>query len=309
MTRSLPPMVGSHEQLGRSFTNTHVWGVHEIAWRGYVALTEGRPHGLRAGASTILRMLGTVKVDYEGRMARVYDAGRTLDEETLGTWMRAASHHLRPEPKLVLDLGAGTGRFSGSLAASLKCCVVAVEPAQSMRSQALHRVAGSPVHVVAGEALAIPLKSGSAHGVWASQVLHHVKPLVDAAREMARVLEPGGRLLVRGMYGFLVEQMPLVEFFPRIPEVAAAHFPSWEDMRRDLETGGFTLVADECIRQTIAGSLAELHTRVAHRADSALELLNDDEFDQGLQALARTARERPAAPVTEELNLFVFELH
>lgn len=111
------------------------------------------------------------------------------------------------------------------------------------------------------------------------------------------------------MYGFLVEQMPLVEFFPRIPEVAAAHFPSWEDMRRDLETGGFTLVADECIRQTIAGSLAELHTRVAHRADSALELLNDDEFDQGLQALARTARERPAAPVTEELNLFVFELH
>ncbi len=239
-------------------------------------------------------------------MAEVYDLGRTLSPSVLATWMDAAAPHVPAGRGGIIDLGAGTGRFSRSLAERFGGPVMAIEPAGAMRTRAVRRDEAGPVWHLAGRAQALPIRSGSVRAVWASQVLHHVDDLAGAAAELVRVLAPGGCLLVRGMYTDLSEQWPLVRFFPGLLEVGSDRFPSWEMIRQGLESGGLVLVTAERIEQVVAGGLQELLERTRHRADSGLAMLEDEQFDEGLAALAAAARSDVAEPVREVLDLLVF---
>ncbi len=94
------------------------------------------------------------------------------------------------EPRDVIDLGAGTGKLTGSLVA-LGHRVIAVEPLDEMRAEL--EVALPDVAAIAGSAEAIPLPDASTDVVTSAQAFHwfdHAKALP----EIARVLRPGGRL-------------------------------------------------------------------------------------------------------------------
>jgi len=92
--------------------------------------------------------------------------------------------------KVVLDLGAGTGKFTRLLARTA-AAVVAVEPIATMRARLS---AEQPaVRILEGTADAIPIESGSVDAVVCAQAFHWFA--TDAAlREIRRVLRPGGRL-------------------------------------------------------------------------------------------------------------------
>ena len=90
----------------------------------------------------------------------------------------------------VVDLAAGTGKFTALLAPS-GAHVVAVEPVAEMRETLARTVPGVEVHD--GTAEDMPLPDGFARAVTAAQAFHWFK--VDRALpEIARVLEPGGGL-------------------------------------------------------------------------------------------------------------------
>ena len=90
----------------------------------------------------------------------------------------------------VLDLGAGTGKLTGSLLAR-GLQVIAVEPLESMLAE-LHR--GLPGAVaVSGAAEGIPLADSTVDAVLVGQAFHWFDPAL-ALPEMARVLRPGGTL-------------------------------------------------------------------------------------------------------------------
>ncbi|MFE0172249.1 class I SAM-dependent methyltransferase [Streptomyces sp. NPDC059002] len=107
-------------------------------------------------------------------------------------YARAAVHWaLEPAPgPRVLDLGAGTGKLTGTLAA-LGIDVVAVEPDPAMLAE-LRR--GLPaVRALQGSAEAIPLPDASVDAVLSGNAMHWFD--MDAAGpELARVLAPGGVL-------------------------------------------------------------------------------------------------------------------
>lgn len=89
----------------------------------------------------------------------------------------------------VLDVGAGTGKFTSCLTAT-GARIVAVEPVEDMRRR-IARTGG--VGVVAGTAEAIPLADGCANVVLSAQAFHWF----DGSRALAefrRVLLPGGGL-------------------------------------------------------------------------------------------------------------------
>lgn len=245
-------------------------------------------------------------VDYEGHMAKVYNAGRSLHPDALRIWMELACRFVSAGPEPVLDLGAGTGRFSAALAHSLDATVIALEPAHSMQAQAHGSSETERVHLVSGSAEHLPLGDRCVRVIWASQVLHHVD-LVPTASECRRVLAESGTLLVRGIYSDLESQWPLVEYFPELLAVDEAHFPTWSIMRETLESVGFVLTDSVQVQRRLPGGLAELYERTRHRADSGLALLDDAEFDVGLDALARAARRNAHKGVTEIVDLFVFQ--
>ncbi|GAA4924971.1 methyltransferase family protein [Actinomycetospora succinea] len=91
----------------------------------------------------------------------------------------------------VLDLGAGTGLVSRSLAATGVADVVAVEPDDAMRAVLAGRSPGA--RVLAGTAEDIPLPDASVDAVLASSAWHWFDP-ERATPEIARVLRPGGVL-------------------------------------------------------------------------------------------------------------------
>ncbi len=90
----------------------------------------------------------------------------------------------------VVELGAGTGKFTTHLVAS-GAEVIAVEPVANMRARLRERLPG--MQVVDGTAEAIPLADQSVDAVFAAQAFHWFAA-DRALAEIARVLKPGGGL-------------------------------------------------------------------------------------------------------------------
>jgi SAM-dependent methyltransferase len=71
---------------------------------------------------------------YDASMAAGYDAGRRLRTVDVDRWMTVARPYLPRAGGRILDLGAGTGRFSAALAQTCGATVVACEPSPAMRT-------------------------------------------------------------------------------------------------------------------------------------------------------------------------------
>ncbi len=92
--------------------------------------------------------------------------------------------------KLVIDLGAGTGKFT-KLLAQTGADITAVEPVDAMRTQLTQSLPG--VRALAGQADAMPLETASADVVVCAQAFHWFATEAALA-EIHRVLKPGGKL-------------------------------------------------------------------------------------------------------------------
>ncbi|MBA8990880.1 SAM-dependent methyltransferase [Curtobacterium pusillum] len=92
--------------------------------------------------------------------------------------------------RLVVDVGAGTGKFTRTLVGRA-AEVVAVEPDRAMRERLTAVLPG--VRALDGTGEAIPLPDGSADAVTFAQAWHWVDPARGSV-EVARVLRPGGVL-------------------------------------------------------------------------------------------------------------------
>jgi len=120
--------------------------------------------------------------------ATAYERGRPDYPAEVAGWL-TGSLGLGPG-KTVLDLGAGTGKFTRNLVAT-GAMVIAVEPVDGMRAKL---VASLPqVRAVAGTAEAIPLPDASVDALVCAQAFHWFATR-SALAEMSRVLKPGDRL-------------------------------------------------------------------------------------------------------------------
>ncbi len=97
---------------------------------------------------------------------------------------------LVPGARRVVDVGAGTGKFT-RLLVDAGLDVVAVEPDVGMRAEFRRVLPDVPVVEGSGEAL--PFDDGSLDAVVVAQAWHWVDP-ERAVPEVARVLRPGGSL-------------------------------------------------------------------------------------------------------------------
>ncbi|MGK3208472.1 class I SAM-dependent methyltransferase [Amycolatopsis sp. MEPSY49] len=141
----------------------------------------------------------------------------------------------------VLDLGAGTGKLTGTLVA-LGADVTAVEPDPAMLAE-LRRVLPG-VDALAGSAEAIPLPDASVDAVLAGNALHWFDMAV-AGPEMARVLRPGG--VLAGLWNVLDDRVAWVAGLGRISGSAAIGprdtFGNWRAATTGLHVPGAGEVA------------------------------------------------------------------
>ena len=136
----------------------------------------------------------------------------------------------------VLDLGAGTGKLTGTLLA-LGADVVAVERDPAMLAE-LRRARGS-VRAELGSAEAIPLPDASVDAVLAGNALHWFDMAV-AGPEIARVLTPGG--VLAGLWNVLDDRVGWVAGLEQVSGSAAIG-PRDTVNRWRAATGGLHLPA------------------------------------------------------------------
>src|SRR5262245_15938275 len=113
-----------------------------------------------------------------------------LDHES---WLRYAFDQLGDVAgREVLDLGCGHG-MAAVVLARRGACVTALELSESYLNEARQRVEANGVGVqfVQADAERLPFADASIDRVWGHAVLHHLD-VATAARELCRVLRPGG---------------------------------------------------------------------------------------------------------------------
>lgn len=117
-----------------------------------------------------------------------YVKGRPDYPPAVSAWLRDTLG-LGPG-KTVLDLGAGTGKFTPRLV-DTGATVIAVEPVPAMLANL--SAALPQVRALAGTATAIPLPDASVDAVVCAQAFHWFAT-PEALDEILRVLKPGGKL-------------------------------------------------------------------------------------------------------------------
>jgi ArsR family transcriptional regulator len=163
-------------------------------------LTQTRHEILEAGVDqTAMRRVLRKRQD---RMRSFFDsvAGRLGKDYVPGkSWKSMAEALLRLMPPMVIaDLGAGEGAFALLLAQRAKR-VIAVDTSAKMievgRDQAL-RHGIENVEFRLGDMEELPIDSESVDIVFFSQSLHHALHPERAVTEAARILKPGGRIVI-----------------------------------------------------------------------------------------------------------------
>jgi SAM-dependent methyltransferase len=247
-----------------------------------------------------------MRVDYDRRQHAVYSRGREPTPKLLELWARVLGRYVAAGSS-VLDVGSGTGIWSQLLAEVLEAEVVGVEPSDRMRAVAAHEHAHPRVRYVAGSAERVPLSDGACDVALLSHVLHHVEDRAACVAQLARVLRPGGLVLVRGSLRDSLDSVPWLAFFPPARPLAERQLPAAAQVVEAFARAGFERVASEVVRQELGASLRAHYERVRLRAISTLELLDDADFEAGIAAMRAAAeREDPPRPVFEDVDLLVF---
>ncbi len=134
---------------------------------------------------------------YFGRVAGEWDSVR---DQLFGTdFTIYALLCLLPASWTVADLGCGTGNVS-ELLAPVVHKVLAIDQSEPMLTAARQRLVGADnVEFIAGDLTALPVAAASVDAAVCILVLHHLPEPAAAIREMARIVKPGGTVLVVDM--------------------------------------------------------------------------------------------------------------
>jgi ArsR family transcriptional regulator len=124
--------------------------------------------------------------------ARWSDVGQDFALGTLRAEMLAAAWPCGTE---VADLGCGTG-FLANWLAERGARVLAVDHSEGMLARARAATDATRLEFRRGELDALPLGDGEVDAAFSNLVWHHLPDHGAAAREVFRVLRPGGRVVV-----------------------------------------------------------------------------------------------------------------
>jgi SAM-dependent methyltransferase len=141
----------------------------------------------------------------------------------------------------------------------------------------------------------LPFKDGWFDAAHAHLVLHLVDDVDAALSDMARVLCPGGRLVVVSFRTEHFDRFHLNPYFPTLAGIDRARFPDPAALSAAIAEAGFHDVAERGLHQQVMLAPEAVLERVRGRYISTLHLLDEREYQGGLARLEHdmTGRDQP----------------
>ena len=195
--------------------------------------------------------------------------------------------------EMFLDAGCGRGRFLEPLSELRGGRGVGIEISPTMLAEARKH----NQHLVQGDIVHLPFADGVFPFVYSIDVIHFLKgqnvtaigqsELSSFFQETARVLAPGGSLFLRTDradkdIGTKLHHI----YFPETVAVDRERFHSEALLRRSLLRAGFLDISVETIEAIEEGDNFRKRVEdISKKAQSALRLISDVDFEQGLARL------------------------
>jgi len=219
----------------------------------------GRP-GVEQDARRLARVLARRSETSQQFFATAAGQWDRLRDELFGSDVaRGALVALVPDTWVVGDLGCGTGAVMAQLAPHV-ARVVGIDGSDEMLAAARLRLRGlENIELRKGALESLPLESGSLDAATLMLVLHHLPAPALALAEAARVLKPGGRLLIVDMAPHERE-----EYRQQMGHVWLGFAD--DQMRRMLALAGFTRVAVHALPAVTEAKGPALFVATASRA-------------------------------------------
>jgi SAM-dependent methyltransferase len=210
------------------------------------------------------------------RCAARYDELRPVDE----SWWQLFEELVRLgslRGRRVLEVGCGTGRLAAALEERALARVWAVDASPEM----VDRAKSLGVNARVARAEALPFKRGWFDAVVMRMVAH----LVDRPRafaEAARVLAPGGQVVIATEEPSRMGEVWFAPFFPSVPKLERERFPDEAALRSELTAAGFADPQFERLTQSRTITREHALDVLRSRAYSTFDLLPPDEYEAGV---------------------------
>jgi len=191
----------------------------------------------------------------------------------------------------ILEVGCGTGNYIRTIAQALGCACWGIDPSEQMLAQA--KGCGGAISYEVGRAESLNTPSGFFDLVFSVDVIHHVTRRADYFNSAWRALKPGGQIsTVTDSEWIIRNRQPLSEYFPATVEAELRRYPPIDVLRAEMTSAGFNQQCEESVELTYA-----LTDCAAYRAKtySALHLISQQEFDNGIAHMERDLQHSPIA--------------
>lgn len=162
-----------------------------------------------------------------------------------------AAQGRQPVVRTAADLGAGTGFLTEALLGA-GLSVAAIDQSPQMLAELRAKLSDRPgasgrVTLLEGKAEALPLPDASVDYVFSNMFLHHVDDPARAIAEMARVVRPGGRVVITDLDSHSFDFL-LTEHHDRWPGFARADVEAW------LRAAGLAEAKVDCLGENCCAS-------------------------------------------------------
>ena len=186
-----------------------------------------------------------------------------------------------------LEVGAGTGHWLARLGGP----VSGLDPSAQMLAGARRK---APMALlVRGRAEELPYRDAALARVFCINAIHHFDARSRFLAEAARVLRPGGGLLVVGLDPAAgTDRWWIYDHFPGTRELDRERHPPAALLRGELAAAGLERVESwqaEHLRLQVPASEAQAHGFLDRAFASQLAVLTDEEYRRGVQRIAHAS--------------------